>query len=225
MKHSDFESVARQYYSNCEPDSRYTSFDYCYNHFFGRAVGTTDIESSCMQLGFFLSSWGMYRGSSFILQKSAQYLQSTIEVIMEFSQEYDWIDAPYSDEEITMLIEVYNRIKRVLVPNNIHLTLVTKVMLGVFANVPAFDNNFIKTFSYFDYGCKFKSFNACSLRAINDIYQDNEESIDKLVSEFFTIDFESGQKTKFNYTRAKIIDMYGWQKYFDLVERGLVKKT
>ena len=38
-----------------------------------------------------------------------------------------------------------------------------------------------------------------------------KSTIDRLSSETYTKDFITGQETKINYTKAKIIDMYGFQ--------------
>ena len=62
-------------------DHRFKSFDYCYNYFVTNSDLTLDIEKSCLTLGFYLASWGMFRGSSFLLQKSAKHFQPTIEYI------------------------------------------------------------------------------------------------------------------------------------------------
>lgn len=48
-----------------EKNHRYTSFDYCYNYFHPTNNSKQDIEKSCLVLGFYLASWGMFRGSSF----------------------------------------------------------------------------------------------------------------------------------------------------------------
>ena len=53
-----------------KPNERYTSFDYCYNYFQAfresgevSALATpTNIQVSCLQLGFYLASWGMLPG-------------------------------------------------------------------------------------------------------------------------------------------------------------------
>jgi hypothetical protein len=60
---------------------RYASFDYCYNYFYsfysaGKINSIADennIEMSCLQLGFYLASWGMLRASSIRLQRSINY--------------------------------------------------------------------------------------------------------------------------------------------------------
>jgi hypothetical protein len=40
-----------------------------------------NLQISCLQLGFFLASWGMYRGSTDVFQKSVRYLAPVVRVI------------------------------------------------------------------------------------------------------------------------------------------------
>ncbi len=48
-----------------EPTGRYASFDYCFNYFQsfrtrpGELVSPANLEQSCLQLGFYLASWGI----------------------------------------------------------------------------------------------------------------------------------------------------------------------
>ena len=59
-------------------EQRYASFDYCFNYFqsfreTGRTVGLAAPENmllSCLHLGFYLASWGMFRGSSDLPSRS-----------------------------------------------------------------------------------------------------------------------------------------------------------
>lgn len=53
-----------------DENGRYRSWEYCYSHFI-KARGSKDVDYDylSLQLAFYLASWGMYRGSSFLLQK------------------------------------------------------------------------------------------------------------------------------------------------------------
>ncbi|OOR92777.1 hypothetical protein B0181_01185 [Moraxella caviae] len=46
---------------------RYLSFDFCYHYFYNINTSTQDREKSCYVLWSYLASWGMLRGSSFLL--------------------------------------------------------------------------------------------------------------------------------------------------------------
>ncbi|MDO9152435.1 MAG: hypothetical protein Q7U47_01785 [Paludibacter sp.] len=134
MKRTDIESVIEDFKSKSKPDDRYTSFDYCYNYFWTTNDLNKDIEKSCLVLGFYLASWGMFRGSSFLLQHSIKHFQRTIEYINTLDKSVWKIDVDnYTEENIETIISIYKEIKERLILNgNTDLTLITKVLLGVF---------------------------------------------------------------------------------------------
>lgn len=200
-----------------DPNGRYASYDYCYNHFHpsNNTDISIDMEKSCLALGFYLASWGMYRGSSFMLEKSARNLITLVEYIASQPTSAWEIDVnKYTPENIDFLIEQYNNIRRVLIKgNNAHLTLTTKIMIGVFSSVPAYDRFFIKTFKELFKGrCGFTSFNKQSLKCIESFYNDNQAIIQEISTTSKTVDFNSGRQTCLRYSNAKIIDMYGFTK-------------
>ncbi|WP_348823444.1 hypothetical protein [Flavobacterium aestuarii] len=214
MTKHNIESVIKQFRNDSQPEQRYTSFDYCYNYFRLNENLTQDIEKSCLILGFYLASWGMFRGSSFLLQKSSKHFEPTIKYIASLDKSIWEIDVDnYNDENIETIISVYKNIKKHLIPNNnTDLTLVTKVLLGVFGFIPAFDQYFCNTFReiFKESKCGFRSVNSQSLNCIKQFYIDNKEMIDKLSDEIYTKDFTTGNSTIFKYPKAKIIDMYGF---------------
>lgn len=130
-----------------KPDERYASFDYCYNYFYSffkedrlSELATADnIQVSCLQIGFYLASWGMMRGSSFLLEKSVRHYKNLIIAISEMDPKLWEIDVNnYTNENIQMLLKCKKDIIQALgEEKNPTDTLVTKIMLGVFANVPA----------------------------------------------------------------------------------------
>lgn len=213
MTSTDISSIVNKYRSNSKPEDRYTSFDYCYNYFLTTKDLTQDIEKSCLALGFYLASWGMYRGSSFILQKSVKHFSPTINYIASLDDSVWDIDVDnYNQENIEMITEIYRDIKdRLIVNGHADLTLITKILLGVFGFIPAFDEYFCRTYrEIFKGRCGFRRVNNNSLSCIKEFYEKNKMTIDKLSSESFTTDFLTGQKTTINFPKAKIIDMYGF---------------
>jgi hypothetical protein len=220
---------------------RYSSFDYCYNYFCNnKGKLANDMEKSCLTLAFYLASWGMYRGSSSILQKSVKHFEPLIEDIEKIhSKDKDlfaelkidndtdlWkIDVDnYDDKNIKTLIHLYDHIETILGKSkkgkDASVTLVTKIMLGVFGTVPAYDRLFQDSFSDISgRDCCFTSFNDDSLNTIKAFYEVNKDVIDKLADETYTYDFRTGEKTKRQYTKAKIIDMYGFQLSIDKKRR------
>jgi hypothetical protein len=213
LKQNNIELVINDYKTKLSPTDRFASFDYCYNYFRTTTDLTEDIEKSCLVLGFYLASWGMFRGSSFVLQHSLKHFQPTIEYINTLNKNVWEIDVDiYTEKNIDLIINIYHEIKTVLIPNsNSDLTLITKTMLGVFGFIPAFDNYFCNTFRLLSDGqCGFRRVNKKSLEFIHNFYQANDSVIDSLSESTFTTDFISGDKTNLKYPKAKIIDMYGF---------------
>ena len=213
MTRTDIETLVNEFKGLSGPNDRYSSFDYCYNYFRTSADLTQDIEKSCLALGFYLASWGMFRGSSFLLQKSVRHFEPTIRYIAELDKSVWQIDVDkYDEKNIKTIIKIYNDIRSLLISNrNADLTLVTKILLGVFGFIPAFDNYFCDTFRKISGGqCGFRKVNEKSLLFIWKFYESNKNAIDRLSAETLTKDFLTGRDTTVNYPKAKIIDMYGF---------------
>jgi hypothetical protein len=203
----DIEANLAKYVGNLRADARYASFDYCFNYFqTHRESGTVaalaegaNMEVSCLQLGFYLASWGMLRGSSVLLQRSVRHFRGVVSSIASLPAEAWQIDAnDYSTAACDLLLDTGRRIRSAL---DVHASdiLVTKIMLGVLGCVPAFDTNFKRGFR----GAS--TFGLVSLRRIAEFYESNAELIDR--HRLPTMDFETGQPTARLYTRAKVIDM------------------
>lgn len=213
MIRTDIETAIKKFKNKCNPDDRYSSFDYCYNYFLKTDNLKEDMEKSCLVLAFYLASWGMLRGSSFLLQKSVKHFEPTINYISEIDRSVWGIDVDcYDDRNIQTIITIYDNIKGLLIANgNADLILTTKVLLGVFGFVPAFDNYFCNTFRAIACGdLAFRRLNERSLIFIKKFYDANKKTIDNLSRQTFTTSFDSGCKTRINYPKAKIIDMYGF---------------
>ncbi len=213
----DIDDLVAEFQRENAPTDRYASFDYCY-HYFHPLTSTDlldDIEKSCLTIGFYLASWGMLRGSSFLLSHSAKYYEPLIKYIAELDKSVWDIDVDdFSDENIKLICAIYKDIKDIIVNNgSSHLTLVTKTLLGVFGFVPAFDQYFGDTFrGIFKGECGFRSVDSKSLTCIRYFYEDNRDVIDRRSSTIFARDFLTGGDSNINYSKAKIIDMYGFSK-------------
>lgn len=218
-KRDDVQEVTNGFISKSDIEHRYSSFDYCFNYFLMTSDLNIDIEKSCLVLGFYLASWGMFRGSSFLLQKSAKCFQPVIEYIADLDKDIWNIDLDsYTEKNIAKIIEIYIGIKKALIKNgNTDLTLITKIMLGVFGFVPAFDQYFCNTFReiFKDEKCGFRKVNNKSLGCIKAFYESNKLVVDTIANQTFTLDFLNGEKTRINYPKAKIIDMYGFTLGFN----------
>lgn len=79
-----------EFYNDLKVDEngRYRSWEHCYSHFI-KARGSQEIDYDylSLQLAFYLASWGMYRGSSFLLQKDYKVHIPVVEELL--SEKYD----------------------------------------------------------------------------------------------------------------------------------------
>lgn len=224
--------IVNNFYKNIVENSedRFASFDFCYNYFQSTEDLTMDMEKSCSMLGFYLASWGMYRGSSFILQRNMKiyipliiYFQELKDInypIWTLNDEVNrYSSSMYNEETISLILEIYKQIEDCIFSNEKHVskTLVTKIMLGVFGCIPAFDRFFCNTMKEVTNGYKhssaFTSVSKNSLLAIEEFYQNNYAEIDSLASKIKTISFDKYGKT-YLYPKAKVIDMFGFNKAY-----------
>jgi len=191
------------------PNERYASFDYCFNYFQGfkesgtvyQIVSHENLQQSCLQLGFYLASWGMLRGSAVLLTKSMKIYEPVLKCIVDANPVIWEIDAnSYTDENIEALVKFERQLNMTLRIDGSHPStiLTTKIMLGVFGNVPAFD-------TYFKKGLGVSTFGKKSLRHVQTFYNDHQELIEKY--RIPTLEFSSGKPSTRMYTRAKVIDM------------------
>lgn len=205
----DIPALVDAYLSDRSDTARYASFDYCYNYFqdardqdelsrLGKGDGLT---LSCLNLGFYLASWGMMRGSSDLLQRSVRALIPVVEFIAAEQQDTWDIDVSKSDYRHRAL-DLYKRMTRTF-PVSATKTLVTKTMLGVFGCIPAFDNNFCRGFGAWTVGKR-------SLDRIAAFYRDNQGPLDAV--KVFTLDVATGRATTRRYPPPKVIDMVFFQR-------------
>ena len=155
---------------------------------------------SCLQLGFYLASWGMFRGSSTLLRRSARHYEPVIEVIADTPAEAWDLDADsYTADTWPLVQQVDKQIRKAFEHRKgVTTTLATKVMLGVFGNVPAFD-------TYFRAGFHAATFGPKAFCRLGAFYADHSDTIER--HRIQTLDFDTGEQTPRRYSRAKVIDM------------------
>jgi len=209
----DIESNIKLFSDDRQPERRFASFDYCFNYFqsFWESGNVADIAAaeniplSCLHLGFYLASWGMFRGSSGLRSRSLKQFEPVVELIARTPSDVWAVDAHcYSEEICHRLVSIANSIGEALhYPNGAWptRTLETKIMLGVFGNVPAFDSRVVaglrKTRLTGRFGFR-------ALRDIGRFYDDHRAVIEQYRE--CTLSFATGQPTQRRYTRAKVID-------------------
>jgi len=185
--------------------SRNASYDHCFNYFrehFERCCvkelsNGAQLQLSCLHLGFYLASWGMFRGKAALLQHSFTALVPVVELISRAPEDLWTLDVKDYDEESIRQILEFRETLAEKVPGGRSDILTSKIMLGVFGCVPAFDR-------YFRKGSGLSGFRKHALLEIREYYRANQDVIESCRSN--TIDFE-GRALERKYTQAKVVDM------------------
>ena len=198
---------------------RFKSWEHC-NNFFSKHKGNLEDENlfdySCLQLAFYLASWGMMRGSTFLLQKDYrihEYFIKNVAMNYKYKKYYAVLnEASISIDDIDGIDELIKYTAKVYVDNikdingekttvSVTDTLISKILLGVYGIVPAYDSYFVNAIKM--YG--FKNANLCedSLKELVDFYYDFQSEF-----EVCRLLFE---KDGVQYPPMKLIDMYFWQ--------------
>ena len=149
-------------YSSDKPNTRYKSWEWCHKAFIekkenykkGEEDDTNNaiIDELSLHLGFYLASWGMYRGSSFLLQRDYKVHYGAVKEILECTDERLWDYTPKEEEIKAISVSLFGE------PNNDGLykkirdayknaptpsdTLVTKILMGTLGCIPALDRFF-----------------------------------------------------------------------------------
>ncbi len=204
-----------QFLTGHHPDKREASFDYCYNYFqsfreqgrLPELLEPQHLQEACLQIGFYLASWGMYRGKAFLLRRSARHYVPLIRTIVDMPAEVWDIDTGlYSASNIDCLQACERQVAQALAAGEFKptLTLTTKVMLGVFGNVPAIDTFVFKGLKAAT-GVSSWNLSTNTLTAIEQFYLEHQLTFD--AAEIHTLDFLTGKPTARSYSHAKLVDM------------------
>ena len=196
------EAIKKYHYSVDNNYTRYKSWEHCY-HAFKLYRHDNKTEFLCLHLSCYLASWGMLRNSALI---NYDYL-----VHKEFVEQVSntKFDKLYDDNcyDIDLIIELVGLINKVY-PNTISKTktFVTKILLGVFGCVPAYDRYFCSAVK--KYNICSGNFNRNSLNDLHLYYQLYFNEFEELRNRFL----EEG----IFYTPMKLIDMCFWQLGYDM---------
>lgn len=197
---------------------RFKSWEYCYEIFynnFGVELNEELLDKLSLYLYMYLSSWGMYRGSSFLLQKDYKIHKPII--VEALKEKYkpllnikcrDYLDKTNQDLliEISDYIEEYfnkvrAEVKSVDVKQDVSYTLITKILLGIYGCVPAYDRYFILGVK--KYKVTTGNFNINSIVKLSNFYIENEIEFEEL---------RSRMKIKtIEYPQMKLLDMCFWK--------------
>ena len=194
---------------------RYRSWEHCFRYFHALTpeAMAADRDQSALQLGFYLASWGMYRGSGFLLQHAYTIHRGVIDrlVAPQFSilwrREFGAGDddselVPVISDAIDAVRDAYRRVAPAAESRQASDTLVTKVLLGTFGCLPACDQYFIKGFRSDGF-----SYSYLNTKFLERILRFSIDHLRTLREEQRRIEATSGV----SYPLMKLIDMYFWQ--------------
>ncbi len=209
----DISQTVREFNNQLISDKnhRYLSWEHCYTYF-GRDTKDIDGDTACLHLAFYLASWGMYRGSSFLLWKDYLIHKDVVNLLLDKRHLRSIRVADYSEAVINEIGELCNSIRDRYAEikevngkvKKVHATdtLVTKIVMGALGCVPAYDRYFIDGLRAKKIGTLNPS--AVGLNAIVDFYRQNIDSFDQLQKHLKT-------KSGLSYPIMKLIDMYFWE--------------
>ena len=202
---------------------RYNSWQHCFLFFDEeRKKKAPDINLGCLHLGFYLASWGMYRGSSFLLQKDFLVHYPIVKCLLgeKYQALYD-VDEQIKNGQELLSSEIYrlgDEIRQLYLDPytktgerenknkaDVSATLITKVMLGAMGCTPAYDD-FVRR-SLKRKRCV-QRFGKKSLEQVIKFIQDNLQTFQQAQNDF---KFNNGNSA---YPFMKLADMYFWQTGF-----------
>ena len=211
----------RTYFNETIKDGhgRYLSWCHCYKAFKDKRNNRDEktVDYLALHLAFYLASWGMYRGSSFLLQKDYKVHIPVVKILME--EQYNSLvgitaEELIKDENLTLLKDVSARIRRAYADekpsieertNNATDTLVTKILLGTLGCVPAYDRYYVQAVK--QYGISTGGFNKESVRDVAKYYLSHKDAFETVRAELSTCGVE--------YPVMKLMDMCMWQVAFE----------
>lgn len=211
----------RTYFNETVKDShgRYLSWRHCYNAFMANRNKADDgtQDHLALHLAFYLASWGMYRGSSFLLQKDYKIHIPVVKIIME--EKYQPLmgisaEEMIKDDKLQLLEEVSDRIRKAYggeqpsfegTVNHATDTLVTKILLGTLGCVPAYDRYYVQAVR--QYGISSGGYNKKSVRDIAGYYLSHKAEFERVREELSACGTE--------YPAMKLMDMCMWQAAFE----------
>ena len=217
---SDIKEKVLTYYNETIKDEngRYKSWEHCHSYFLKnrKNVNKEIIDVMCLHLAFYLASWGMYRGSSFLLQKDYKVHYDVVKEILNERYNSLWnIDCEGLTKEnnLNLIFEISEKIREIYIGKRKNLDgledvseiLISKILMGTFGCVPAFDR-FLKS------GIKLKNvgiqkYNKKSLMELVYFYKTNEQDFNECRIEI--------NQNGVEYPEMKLVDMYFWQIGYD----------
>ena len=197
---NDFDETVLEYYRQSnKPFNRFLSWEHCYEYFY-ISKENIDYDKAALMLFCYLASWGMLR-NSFLMNHDYKLHINLIKTLIPKcymlwdSNQDSWDLIKEADAIIT---DYYKNFKE----NNERIsdTLRTKILLGIFGCVPAYDNFFKKGISKYKDIKLVSVFGENGFRKLWDFY--NQQ---------IPLTLKLHNNPKIIYPPMKLIDMYFWQ--------------
>lgn len=214
--------AAQTFYDDARRDKngRSRSWEHCYRVFRDvRTDPSPDCDYLSLHLAFYLASWGMYRGSSFLLQKDYKVLVPVVEKILK--PEYDClfgvVCADLREPDVqTRLAEVSADIAEYFDPirekvagrkvaSSVSPVLITKILMGTLGCVPAYDRFFVDGIKKHKVTTQEYSLN--SVLRLVDFYEAHNDRLEEAR--------RGMQCEDLTYPQMKVLDMGFWQIGFE----------
>ena len=203
---------------NSDVNSRYKSWEHCYTKFADcKELNPENHDILSLHLAFYLASWGMLRGSSFLLHKDYKVHFDVVKELYKPEYKPLWginSEVLLENDNIDLVFELSERLREIYIEKRKNLDgyedisniLVTKILMGTLGCVPAYDRFFVKTIK--EYKIASGNYNKQSLYDLAIFYNANREKI-----ELFRNKVNSVQGI--NYPEMKILDMAFWYIAFE----------
>ena len=201
-------------------NGRSRSWEHCYRVFRdARTDPSPDCDYLSLHLAFYLASWGMYRGSSFLLQKDYKVLVPIVEEILK--PEYDCLFGVacvgLREDEVQGSLEklykyiaknfqpIRNEVAGREVPTPVSPVLITKILMGTLGCVPAYDRFFQDGVA--TYKVTTQEYSSNSVLKLVDFYEEHNDRLEEARRGMRTDDL--------TYPQMKVLDMGFWQVGFE----------
>nr|WP_315318869.1 hypothetical protein [Schaalia odontolytica] len=214
--------AAQTFYEDARANEngRSRSWGHCYRVFRDARIDPSpDCDYLSLHLAFYLASWGMYRGSSFLLQKDYKVLVPIVEKILK--PEYDCLfglactDVRNSDvwEQLKKLSDdiayyfrpIRNEVAVRVVEYPVSPVLITKILMGTLGCVPAYDRFFVDGIK--KYKVTTQEYSLESVRKLAKFYEAHNDRLEEA---------RRGMRVgDLTYPQMKLLDMGLWQVGFD----------
>ena len=215
-------SAAQTFYEDARRDKngRSRSWEHCYRVFRdARTDPSSDYDYLSLHLAFYLASWGMYRGSSFLLQKDYKVLVPIVEEILK--PEYDCLFgvacADLRESEVQERLKklrddiaehfgpIRNEVAGRAVASSVSPVLVTKILMGTLGCVPAYDRFFVDGIK--KHKVTMQEYSLKSVLRLVDFYEEHNDRLEEA---------RRGMRVgDLIYPQMKLLDMGFWQIGFE----------